>query len=390
MYIRNIIDFLTNHNAPDALEYLTQRCSEAILDTQQRPFTFEEIDTYYNDYFREFIECAIESRRYDELDPYEIRSLPAFIRENIAKTTWLLFYHLVQKRMGDKFKELYDSINKKIPNPIGPRNILSLCYNAFDQNWDDLTYCFDADNKNSLYVYLFADTVNWLFEKQTEKPSATMRRCLSIALEAIDKMIKQEKGFAYIYYLKANFLFLQMKEDRYEKEPIETIRELLKKAIREESSSNAGLRRQSDYLLKLTEIDGYEMRIFNKQSESDLQQLAAENKQNLKTIEANSIKKFSAFSAFVSFAVGLLSKFMSSGTLLFNETVGYFLMLFGIAVGIFAIMDLIVLGPLSDYYDRKLYADRRSIILFSFRAIIEIALCVGAVALGILFGKGII
>ena len=344
----------------------------------------KELQLYYDEVLREDLGKVIAFDKNEENEDFQ-SSLERSFPRGRKEALFMLLQYLIGENKRKAFLKLMDIIEE---DNIFFKDSL-FCFARF-YYWyyrGSFWHLKDADDGESLDYGNYAQNVEYnsaikakvLYCAMTEENDKENRlQYYKQAIKEIETAIQSKSEASYLY-IKAKLLFFAYKNTLDERIKLDDIRFLLKDAIEKESTTNMGLRRRSEYLVMLSDINNYETAL-----------LSSENELKIKQIEASSVKKFSAFSAFVSFAVGTLSKFLSGTPISFNETVGYLLILFGISVAIFSILDLIVLGPFSAYFDKKHLAEKSAKRQFVVRAIGEIALSIVAVILGLLIGKGYI
>lgn len=241
---------------------------------------------------------------------------------------------------------LYDFIYLCEKNEIKSYDYRLLTQNSFEWGSNKI---IDFNIKKGLHLrslqkvvnVTYSDFVYIILNKNRERyidDKANYIKFYKNAYNAICEVIEDKSfdDYALYYYIKAKILFLGLELGIEDESSIEIIRTNINTALELEKSSATGLRKKTQYLSQLSELNIYEMKL-----------IIEKNDIKVKEIEENSVKKFSMFSAFVAFAVGLISKFINSGATPFHETVGYFFVLFGISAAIFSIFDLLILGPLS-------------------------------------------
>lgn len=245
--------------------------------------------------------------------------------------------------------------------------------------------CFDID------AATYSTIADILFEilnhnKETDKEEKEYKKAYLSAKNAIKNAIEKDTSYAVYYYIQAKILFLGLQCGLEEEKIIEDIKEYLNKALSLERTTENGIQKKTQYLSLISEVNNYD---------TNLKFAGVEN--NVKEVENKSIKKFSAFSGFITFAFGLFTglygKITDGKSLPSAKLVGFIILLFGISVSIYTFMDFVVLGPLANYVTKennlKLYNESKrykwkNIVRF----IIEIAFAGVGIVLGILLCLG--
>lgn len=427
------------------IEYLNSEC-EADLDnyidnliqncTAAKTHSAQSLTRMYDEQYARLFRDSLFSLQKG----YGSSKLNEMFPENAIEVLYLCFTYLRRENKMSLFVKFYEALVKKMSETYLDDELLQSFrfyyikykYLLLDSRNSKTDYNLLTENnmageENLLFVYCNATlkvslttkvtVASFIFDilvvnkDQFYIDKKQFSQYYFKALRAIEDALSEIKDYALYYFIKANIQMLGIELD-LNNTPCDEIRLNIKKAIELENSTESGLRKKTEYLSKLSELNMIDIEQRNKESED-----------KIKEMEANSIKKFSAFSAFVTFAVGLLGKFAwSGGVTTFNETVGYIFLLFGIAVAIFAVFDLLVLGPLSsltfkksvvdENYNLRLLKNKNNLLnktnkiakliscfriripkevkRFLFKAAIEIIIVAAFITLGCLIGKGII
>lgn len=201
-------------------------------------------------------------------------------------------------------------------------------------------------------------------------------------LHAAESLTKNKKYALYYSKLAAvQLLGLKLNINSID---CKIIKENVQKAIDIENSTEAGVRRKTIYLNQMAEINQYE-----------IAELQKKLKTEMTILERKSLKKFSVFCAFIVFAVGLITDFVSNkgSTQSFNEVIGYFFILFGIAALMFMVLDIVIIESLfpediENIIEGKIKKDLLKNKIF--RGVLEFFISASFIVLGILFGLNII
>lgn len=370
-------------------------------DTSTTQRTPEELRYLYDTYIRKEINQMENAIIHNSIISF--KETPILLSDS-NECFFIIALHLLRER---RINELQGFLNYLYDKNIKRYMFLSFDYRLFcfdrSRGIDDLVKTHNANTNAeqlSFTVYNEMVFVDCVYSFLTVQTSGEFSEYYNYAREVVRKRNAQYGNYAYYYFIEARIRFFAFRNKFDDTITLEYIRDLLKKAIDFETYTEIGVQNRSAYMALFLEVNSFEIIVIKKEHEQKIQviektheqkiaSLGVEYHAELKDVEAKSFKRFSTFSAFVSFAVGLISKFATS-PINFNETLGYIFVLFGISVAIFAVLDLIVLGPHSEYYDRRLWEDRHEKRMFACKAAAESALCIVPIVIGILIGKGII
>lgn len=367
------------------------------------PRTPEELLYLYDEYIRKEINQMRNANIHNSIIPF--KETPILLSDS-DECFFIIALHLLREHRFNELEKVlyYLDKNHKI---IKRYMFFSFDYRLFcfdrSRGIDDLVKTHNANtNADQLPFTVYNEMVfvDCVYSFLSVHTSGEFSEYYNYAREVVRKRNAQYGNYAYYYFIEARIRFFAFRKGWDTEIALEYIRELLKKAMDFETYTEIGVQNRNAYMALFLEVDSFEIRIIKEEHEKKIQVIEETSKQRiaslgveyhaeLKDAEAKSFKRFSTFSAFVSFAVGLISKFATS-PINFNETLGYIFVLFGISVAIFAVLDLIVLGPHSEYYDRRLWEDRHEKRMFACKAAAESALCIVPIFIGILVGKGII
>ncbi|MBP5194154.1 MAG: hypothetical protein J6126_05440 [Clostridia bacterium] len=396
-------DFNNYKSQKERYKLFVEEAINKPLQTTDSSKSPKDLTYYYDDEIHKKIQ---EESRKDEINAGKSATStdPYFYTENIFEELFIRLTHFRRETKGggaEKVKKariafiaMYDAIKETDEKLLENKLLLpfKLHYWVFKdfsdfrgkkgiflhKNKDNLDefYCIgmSGDSSDAAIKCTYASCVFSVLKKEYKYlDEEEVKDYYERVLKAIDGAIKSDDEYALYYSVKAQILLWGAQNGYGEKHELKEFRDLLNTAIDKEHTSETGLRKRTEYIKLLSDVNVYEMDLNMEESEMKMQE-----------IEANSIKKMGAFSAFVSFAVGLLSKMLSSTTMVFRDTVGLMLMLLGISFAIYTFFDALILGP---YALNKLKKDengKRKISRgFIFKTVIEVGLVIVFIVGGI-------
>lgn len=347
--------------------------SEATKNNFTYPESLYVCFTHYRrqNFQKEFIDL------YNKVGQIGLNEGKSILADSLLES-FALYYFIYKYEEAGKSKldfdliTSYERIDEKHSNPL----LLCKIKNEYIET-DNLKTTTKVTYADFVYNILSANRCKYV--GKTDEYLNAYKKALEAINEVLGASEENLKNYALYYSIRAKIMFLGLELGIEKEDCINDIRTNIETALKKENSSASGLRKRTQYLAQLSELNMFEMNLKIEKSEA-----------KMKETEANSTKKFSAFSAFVTFAVGLISKFINSGATPFHETVGYFFVLFGISVAIFAFFDLLVLGPLSSMFKNEFNPSQpqRKISkqVFTQKFIIKLVIELGITALFIVLG----
>lgn len=366
---------------------------EAVLLHAQ--FLTELYENFYENYFN-IIQCC---------ETLYIKTIPEEYKlKNKIEIYFLLLTYFRRKNNWLYFTSLFEYINHKnkdifdipIMQPFRFNYILhseKSLNNSSNTDSSALTYKAMSEIKN-LYLtkkiliengkyttfsnVVYADSLmyklnNIDFNQLNKKEKDYWYIYLKDALKCIEKILNMKsKVYPLYFYIHARLRFLQIKY-KNQIEDLLSIREEIKKALELENNLN----KKTIYLAFIVELDRF-----------DIQNRVNDQENEVKKWEKRSLKILSAFAAFVTFAVGFITK-ISQSEINFGTQAGSFFILLGIALIIFFVLDIIILeNNFKPNYCCE-HERKRHIISCCARAIILLTLATISIVIGCLFGYGI-
>lgn len=398
------VDYLKDKNNDSLVGFVTATLT---LDRTESTKTPQQLTREYDEkYFRSI--KAIEGG---------ITSDPSIFPEKCLEMLYISFTFLRREGLKQDFIALYETVETQ-DVAVLQKGILQsfrlyyfvykyILYSSSNTETDYALLTQEAINGliNPIYAYSFSKSVSPLNDikitnvtyadfvykilkanKEKHLENGDEYKCFyNKALNAINSVLAENtlNSYALYYSIRAGLHMLGLELNIENEDTCDDIRKDLQKALQLENSTEAGLRKKTQYLTQLTELNMYETNKKLKEGES-----------KIKEIESNSIKKFAAFSAFITFIFGFIGYFAKGKGGKFDETVGFLFVLFGVSMCIFTVFDLIVLGPLSLSFKRvndntHMYKsfEKRSIICFVIKAIIEIVIILSFILIGLHIGN---
>ena len=318
----------------------------------------KELTYLYDDSIRRWIQDESHSGNVAETQK------PDYFTENIYEELFVCLTHLRREASGGDdteakkkmFCAMIRAIKEEDQSLLENRLLFSfgLHYLVFSEGEDGAAFLrskeeevqkyfsksFDHSFMDAALKCTYASCIFSMTEKSFDVlEKSVTEKYFKLALKAINEAIVDDREYATYHFLKARIMFWGLKNKIDEKFKLEDIRRLLDDAISMERSTDTGNRKRTQYLKYLSDVNLYEIGQKMEESEKKLQEIRTESEKKMQEIEEKSIKKMGAFSAFVSFAVGLLGKIVLSDSMEFVETTGFLLMLLGISFAIFTFFD---------------------------------------------------